>query len=166
MTRLEQALKALDAVRSYTQRLLAGVDESLWFRRPSEGVTHIAWQVGHLAMAEYRLCLDRVRGARPDDAAFVSDAFLSTFARESVPNADPAANPSPSELRAVFNAVHARVMADLCDLADTELDAPTLKPHPVFNTKLGALQWCGYHEMLHAGQIGLLRRLLGLGPMW
>ena len=33
-------------------------------------------------------------------------------------------------------------------------------------TKLRALLWCARHEMLHAGQIGLLRRHLGYPPMW
>jgi hypothetical protein len=39
-------------------------------------------------------------------------------------------------------------------------------PHPFAKTKLLALLWCANHEMLHAGQIGLLRRLLGCPPMW
>ncbi len=33
-------------------------------------------------------------------------------------------------------------------------------------TKLRALLWCAHHEMLHAGQMGLLRRHLGYPPMW
>ncbi len=36
----------------------------------------------------------------------------------------------------------------------------------VATTKLRALLWCAHHEMLHAGQIGLLRRHLGYSPMW
>jgi hypothetical protein len=28
------------------------------------------------------------------------------------------------------------------------------------------LRWCGHHEMTHAGQIGLIRRMLGLSPVW
>ena len=32
-------------------------------------------------------------------------------------------------------------------------------------TKFGALQHCSMQEMLHAGQIGLLRRLLGMTPV-
>ena len=33
-------------------------------------------------------------------------------------------------------------------------------------TKLDSLFWCAHHEMLHAGQIGLVRRLLGQAPLW
>ena len=49
--------------------LLEGLSEHDWFRQPSEGVTHVAWQVGHLAAAQYSLGLVRLRGERPDDGA-------------------------------------------------------------------------------------------------
>jgi uncharacterized damage-inducible protein DinB len=38
-------------------------------------------------------------------------------------------------------------------------------PWAVQATKLGCLLFCSHHEMIHAGQLGLLRRLLGLGPV-
>ncbi len=45
---------------------------------------------------------------------------------------------------------------------DKQLDDTAPPPaHPAFTTKLGALLYCARHEALHAGQIGLLRRLLG-----
>jgi uncharacterized damage-inducible protein DinB len=47
-----------------------------------------------------------------------------------------------------------------------ELDQPVPHPHPFATTKLKALLWCAHHEMLHAGQIGLLRHHLGYPPMW
>ncbi len=39
----------------------------------------IAWQVGHLAMAEYRLALERIRGPQPQDAGLISEEFLRLF---------------------------------------------------------------------------------------
>jgi hypothetical protein len=33
-------------------------------------------------------------------------------------------------------------------------------------TKLECLHWCSHHEAVHAGQIGLIRRLLGYPPIW
>ena len=166
MTRLNQAIAEISGARQYTVRLVESVPLADWFRQPTEGVTHIAWQVGHLAMAQYRLCLDRVRGVRPSDAELISDDFLVRFGRETKPDPDPARNPSPSEIRAVFDRVHEQTLREIKTLSDEELDKPTLKPHPVFNTKIGALHWCAMHEMVHAGQIGLLRRLLGHSPLW
>lgn len=83
MSRLETALARIRFTRAYTARLLAPVPTADWFRMPPGGVTHIAWQVEHLAMAEYRLALDRVRGPRPDDPDLISESSLKTFARDS-----------------------------------------------------------------------------------
>ena len=51
-------------------------------------------------------------------------------------------------------------------LDEAELSQPVPHPHAFAKTKVVALLWCAYQEMLHAGQIGLLRRHLGYPPMW
>ncbi len=120
--------------------------------------------MGHIAFSEYRLALWRIRGERPDDGALFSPDFKRLFGADSVPQADstyPAA-----ELRAVLDRVHQQVLRELPGLDEGELDQPVPHPHPFATTKLKALLWCAQHEMLHAGQIGLLRRLLGYPPMW
>ena len=73
---------------------------------------------------------------------------------------------APQELRAVLDRVHVEALKLLPTLTEAELDQPVDKPPPVFTTKLGALLWCAQHEMPHAGQIGLLRRLFGKPPLW
>jgi hypothetical protein len=73
MSRLKLAIEQLTFARNYTNRLLDAVPVTDWFRQPAAGVNLIAWQVGHLAMAEYRLGLERIRGARPADVELISD---------------------------------------------------------------------------------------------
>jgi hypothetical protein len=165
MSDLRLALDQIAFARRYTLGLLQDLDEADWFRMPS-GVTHVAWQVGHLAFGQYRLALERVRGPRPDDAEVLPPIFLTVFGRDSVPDADPARYPSPAEIRAVFDRVHERVLRDLADFPEADLDTPVLPPHSRAKTKREVLTWCSHHEMLHAGQIGLLRRLLGHKPQW
>ena len=36
--------------------------------------------------------------------------------------------------------------------------------HPIARTKYELARWNAQHEMLHIGQIGVIRRLLGMGP--
>ena len=48
---------------------------------------------------------------------------------------------------------------------DQDLDQPVDQPYAAFATRYGALLFAGHHEMLHAGQIGLLRRLMGKAPV-
>lgn len=164
-SQLALALSQIRAARAYTLERLDGLSDDEWFVMPG-GVTHIAWQVGHLAMAQYRLCLDRIRGERPEDEHLISAEFLRRLGRDSVPEADRASQPTPDELRAVFDRVHAAVLVECASLTDADLAAPTTKPHRLFVTKLDSLLWCARHEMVHGGQIGLLRRLLGRKPQW
>ena len=120
--------------------------------------------MGHIAFSEYRLALWRIRGERPDDDALFSPEFKRLFGADSVPQADSAY--PPAELRAVLDRVHQQVLRELPGLDEAELDRPVPHPHPFAKTKLLALLWCAHHEMLHAGQVGLLRRHLGYPPMW
>jgi uncharacterized damage-inducible protein DinB len=166
MTRLDFAMEQIVFARNYTIRLLDRVSEGDWFRRPAGGVTHIAWQVGHMAMAQYLLCLDRIRGVRPEDEELISPHFLSLFRRESVPDADATKYPSTSEIRSVFDRVHKRLLQELPHIPEQDLDQPLLKPHTLAKTKFTVLLWCAEHELVHAGQIGLVRRLLGYPPVW
>jgi hypothetical protein len=166
MSPLQTALDQITFARRYTVHLLDSVPEAEWFRMPAGAVTHVAWQVGHLAIAQYRLALLRLRGPRAGDGELISDDFQGLFRATSVPDADPGKYPAPAAIRAVFDRVHERVLAELKDFPEAELGAALALPHPLAKTKLESLHWCAHHEMLHAGQIGLLRRQLGHAPQW
>lgn len=160
-SRLELARQQIEFAREYTASLLQDIEDEQWFWRPAEGVTHVAWQIGHLAMAQYGLCLFRMRGRGPDDTQLMSSTFRKMFSKGTTPNPDPAANPSPAEIRAVFEAVYQRALEELPGFGDALLDEPVDMPYALYPTKLGGLHFCALHEMMHAGQIGLLRRLMG-----
>src|SRR5262245_17869739 len=161
----DDLIDSLRFSRFYTLRLLDGVPASDWFRIPDAGVSHIAWQVGHLAVAESRLILDRVCGQRPEDG-LIGDEFLAAFGAASVPNADPATYPTTSAIREVCDRVHERVLIDLPAVEPASLDEPITRPHAICKTKRDCIVWCARHELVHAGQIGLLRRQLGHAPVW
>lgn len=166
MTPLQLAVEQIIFARAYTQQLLDTIDPADWFRIPAAGVSNIAWQVGHLAMAQYRLGLERLRGRQPGDEVLISELLLMQFGRDSAPEPDPAKNPDLGEIRHSFEAVHRQVLHEAPNLPEAEFDEPVLKPHKFVQTKLQSLLWCGQHELVHAGQIGLLRRQLGQQPLW
>jgi hypothetical protein len=163
MSWFQLAIEQIVFARNYTLGLLDQTKADDWFRMPLGGVSHIGWQVGHIAFAEYRLALWRIRGAQAHDDALFSPEFRRLFGPNSVPVANSVY--PPDELRAVLNRVHEQVLRELLALDEAEADQPVLHPHPLAKTKLQALLWCAHHEMLHAGQIGLLRRHLGYPPM-
>lgn len=166
MSRVQLAIEQITFARAYTNRLLEQTEEAHWFRQPAAGVSHIAWQVGHLAIAQYRLALERIRTVLPGDAELISEGFLKLFGAKSVPDTDSSKYPSAAAIRAVFDRVHQQVLRELPNLAEGDLDQPPHKPHSLAKTKWWALLWCAQHEAIHAGQIGLLRRQLGYAPLW
>lgn len=163
MSEVSAAIDQIRQARRYTEDLLQNIPDEYWFSSPPGGVTHVAWQVGHLAVCEYALALKRVRGVQPDDDQLVSAGDFRLYGKGSEPVFDASAYPPVVEIRELLQSVHQRTLEELAGLDEATAAEPTSDPpHPMFNTKLGALVWCAQHEFLHAGQIGLLRRQRGL----
>jgi hypothetical protein len=163
---LDLALRQLKQARGMSQRLLDSVPDSQWYGMPGGSRTHVAWQAAHLAVAEYRLALDRVRGRRDGDELLLPALAVERYGRGSTPSADPEANLSVDEIRAMLDRVHQRVLVESRDWGESLLAEPSLPEHPMFSTRIGALWWCATHESFHAGQIAHLRRLHGNDPLW
>ncbi len=163
--RLDLAIGQIKFAREYTLSLLNDLSPDDWFRQPPDGVSHLAWQIGHLAMAQYGLCLFRMRGRAEIDMELMSSTFRKKFSKGTTPDPNPSANPAPEEIRAVFDRVFEQSMLELPQITETQLDEPVDMPYAAYATKFGGLLFCSHHEMLHAGQIGLLRRLIGKAPV-
>ena len=116
-------------------------------------------------MAMYGLCLFRIRGRAEIDLELMSSSFRKKFSKGTTPDPDPARNPTPEEIRTVFDRIFEQTMLELPCVTDQTLDDPIELPYAAFPNKFGGLLFCSHHEMLHAGQIGLLRRLLGKQPV-
>ena len=162
---LSLAVKNLKFAREYTQSLLEDIGPDDWFAKPPGNTSHLAWQIGHLAMAEYALTMMRIRGKEPADRDLISNDFLRCFKKSSQPTFDASDYPPAETIRAVFDAVHVAALAELQHVSDEELTVQLPEPYAVFDTKLGSILFCSAHEMLHAGQIGMIRRLLGKPPI-
>jgi hypothetical protein len=166
MTELERAKERVAFAHGYAARLLDDTDPADWFRIPQAGVSHIAWQVGHLAFADYRLVVLRLRGQLASDKELIPDEFLRLYGATSTPDPDPTRQPAPPAIRACFDRVHAAALSVISGFDPARLDEPIDPPHSIAKTKLDCLYWCAAHAMVHAGQLGLLRRQLGRAPLW
>jgi len=163
MTRLEAAMEQICTARKYSLQLIQHIDPADWFRMPGGEVTHVAWQVGHLAVAQFGLsarCIEA--GSRQG----IAEDFPRLFGKGSVPVSDPGKYPTPAEIQNECDRVHQQTMTCLEQLPEDILDQPSTPEHPMFHTRLGALIWLAQHEFSHAGQIGLLRRLMGNDALW
>lgn len=164
MSRLTEALEQIAFTRSYLLERVDTVPPSDWFTITPGGVSHVAWQVGHMARSQYRICLARLRPRTAADETLISDAFLDAFAKGPLSEAETGF--SAGEIRAVFDAVHARVMSELASYPDADLDLEPLLPHPLYATRIASLRYQPLHEMIHCGQVAMIRRVLGQAPIW
>ncbi|MEM8678504.1 MAG: DinB family protein [Planctomycetota bacterium] len=163
--RLQLAIQQIEFARDYTQSLLADIDDREYFVCPPDCPTHVGWQVGHLAMAQYGLTLLRIRGREPEDNEFISKDFLRLFKKQSTPVPNAEAYPPAAEIREVLANVHHHSIAALGTYDEADLEESLPEPYAVFANKLGSILFCPAHELMHAGQIGLIRRLLGKSPI-
>lgn len=163
--RLEIAKNQIESARKYMLGNVEGLSDDQWFWMPESGISHIAWQVGHLAMAQYGLTLFRQRGRAEVDTTLMSGKFRKRFMKGTKPSSDPTDHPQPEEILEVLNRVHQQMLLELESFDGDSLDEPMDEPYSGFPTRYGSLLFCASHEMLHAGQIGMLRRLMGKDPI-
>ncbi len=163
-SRLTIALKSIESARTYTLTMLDDLSDEEWFWMPATFPTHIAWHIGHLAYAQYGLVLYRQRGRRLEDASLMSKTFRKQFAKGSEPLTRDETMPL-DEIRGTFDRIFDQAVKEIPTFVESELDVPIDPPYAAFPTKYGSLIMCAHHEMLHAGQIGILRRLMGKTPV-
>lgn len=159
---LHGAIGQIDFARRYTLELLEATPHEHWFTMPEGLPTNIAWQVGHLTVSQYGLLMFRIRGRKPEDLDLIPGTFRKAYGRGAIPKTDLATYPAADELLNRLATVHDLAMAELQNVDPTVLLESVGMPYAAFPIKLGAILFCPMHEQIHAGQIGLLRRALGL----
>ena len=166
----ERIIYQLERTRVLTLQLIDRIPHDTWFEMPM-GIQHVAWNVGHIATAEYFLGLVFTRGQRDEDSHFIPGNYGELFGYNSVISPDPEVYPTPPEMMDTLDAVHRQVLTEVRGMPGTSMDEPCLFPegefdhHPIFERKGGSLEWIAYHEHVHMGIIGLLRRQLGAAPI-
>ena len=163
----DQALAQMQWMRQYTLQLIESVPHDMWYAMPAGSTTHLAWQVGHLAVAQYGLMLFRQRGRVESDMELMPGWLRKNFGRGSTPAppGDQGKSPSPESLLERMHAIHVQACETVAGLSPETLLQPSDMPYVAYPNNLGALLFCPLHESIHAGQIGLLRRLHGLAPI-
>jgi hypothetical protein len=162
LTPLTLALRQFETARAYMLSLIDGLSDEQWYWMPNPPICHIAWQIGHVSVAQYGLMLFRQRGRLPEDAQLMPSEFRKLFMKGSIPQADSKVYPRPDEILAVLHRVNEQALREAAEFSVSALDEPTDPPHAGPPTRLGSLLFAAHHEMLHAGQIGMLRRQMGL----
>lgn len=154
-------------MRQYGLQLIESVPHELWYKIAPGMSTHLAWQVGHMAVAQYGLMLFRQRGRIESDMELMPGWLRKNFGRGSQPSMDEndPKNPTPASLLERFQSIHEESCATAQQLTFETLMETIDMPYAAYPNKFGALLFCPLHESIHVGQIGVIRRALGLEPL-
>jgi len=162
---LRGAIGQIQFARQYTLGLLEATPMEHWFEIPAGLPTNIAWQIGHLTVSQYGLLMFRVRGRSPDDLTLIPGKFRKKYSRQTTPTSDREVQPTAEELAERMQRVYELAIAELDDVDPAVLLEPIDEPYAAYPIKLGAISFCPLHEHIHIGQIGVIRRALGLEPV-
>lgn len=138
-------------------RAMVGVSREDAMRRPAAWSNPLLWMAGHLA--QFRCRLLTLAGVPTD---FPWGEGFDTGSR--VGSAE--SYPSPGEVVAVWEELSARLLERLDQLSEPELAAaPAARVPTTDGTLRGAIGYFSLHEAYHVGQMGYVRKWLGLSPV-
>lgn len=141
-------------VKNYLQDL----DNANLMLRPTAGANHIAWQLGHLIVAEHRL----ISTAAGDERPPLPPGFEERYTTETSESDDPAAFLSKDEYLRLYDQQRGATRATLAKLSATDLDRPAPEKWRQLCPTVGDLfLLSASHPVMHAGQWVIVRRQLG-----
>lgn len=160
MRAIDATLATLEFSRGATLGFLEDIPEDKWCHQPIPGANHAAWIAGHIASTD-NYFLTSLAG----QASSVPAEWDDLFGMGSTPKNDPSVYPSPAELRDQLQTRRDGLTAWLKSLSDAQLAKPLegdlARFAPNYAALAGSIAW---HEGMHAGQLTLVRKSLGIGP--
>lgn len=154
----------IDETREWTHRLIADLEGDDWTFQPAPGLAHPLWLCGHLAVSQDTLVHQRCL-----QSSVLTHDFIQHFPIGGpVKGAKEHTYPPVDTVLATMQDVHVRTLAAVRGMSAALLAEPCYAAdgksiHPHYRDKRGAVSHCSRHEAFHAGQIAMIRRLLGKG---
>ncbi|MEM6768861.1 MAG: DinB family protein [Bacteroidota bacterium] len=149
---------------AWAKKLMTGVPEELWYTMPEGIGTHLAWQVGHLALSCYYHSVMVITGHQPDVLQKVAVKAYNEYYNTAQPEKSVHVH-SPEELLEATAIMEEKSLSTISGMTEENLKEELFDlgfPHPVASNKWEAIDWNVKHYMYHCGQIGILRRALGI----
>ena len=133
------------------------LDDADLLKRPP-GCNHLAWQIGHLISSEVGL----VGMLAPGKAPSLPEGFNERHSKETTGVDDPSKFQTKQEYLDLFTQVRATTLQVLEAFPEEKFDSPAPERlRARFPTMGSVFTLIGMHPMMHAGQVAVVRRMLG-----
>jgi hypothetical protein len=159
MNAIELLAGALKGSEGVALGFLADLSDADLLVRPVPGANHIAWQIGHLTLAERFLV-----GEQIPEVSYppLPAGFETRHGKEAATSTETTGWLTKAEYERVFRETRAATVAAVSKLTEADLDRPTQGRMAAKAPKLGNLiQLLANHDMMHAGQFSVVRRKQG-----
>lgn len=142
---------------SMTTTYLSDMTDAELMQRPVPGANHIKWQLGHLIVSERGLL--RSMGAKMPE---LPEGFEPAHSRDNTACDDVSKFWPKQTYLDLMQQMHEAAMACLADFPDAKLSEPGPEAtRSYLPTNMAVFNMTGSHEIMHVGQIAVLRRKLG-----
>ncbi len=156
----ETGKAALEFSRSVSLGLFEEVPKDKLLHQPLPGGNHALWILGHIAVSDEYFLRNLAGQTTPH-----LEAWQAQFFAGSVCVPDAAAYPPIEEVLACLNEARERLIAWFGSLPEEQLQGPLPGEKSFFAPTYAALMSSiAGHEMLHAGQLSVVRKSLGIAP--
>lgn len=158
MAQIENIVQLLNRTIEMMKTTLADFSDADMVVRPCPGANHAAWQIGHLVSVESHM----LHALQPGAVPAASPAFAEKFNKQTASIDDPGFFPKKAELIDAFTSNRLALTAWAQTLTPADLDRPTPEKFQRFAPTVGLLlMMTAGHEMMHMGQLQVIRRKLG-----
>ncbi|MEM8757132.1 MAG: DinB family protein [Planctomycetota bacterium] len=155
---LNTGLFVMDFARRATLGFLDGIEGEDLVRAFAEGGSHAAYIAGHIAFTD-DMTLKMLAHRDPT----LTEAQQKLFDGRVTPSNSQSDYPAKQEILSVMAAVREDLIGYFSGLSNAELTAPVEGPLAQFgDTRAKLMASIAWHEGMHAGQLTVIRRQLGL----
>ncbi len=159
---LETGIATLNFARHMTMRLLDAIPDEHWFHAPLAAGNTAAWIAGHLAWEDDD-CLEHLvegRGSR------LGASWSERFAQGTTPSVIAADYPTIAEIRTALATLREELSGFFTASADRLADPLPDGLHGFARDMAALMPFLACHEMIHVGQLTVIRKSLNLAPVF
>lgn len=159
---LETGVASLRFSRRLALGLLDGIPEEKWFHAPVASGNHATWIAGHLAWEDDDILAHLLEGR----GSKLPRVWHERFAQGSTPTANASDYPGHEEIREALGTFREELIGFFSASADRLGDPVPEKIHAFARDLAALMPALACHEMLHVGQLTVVRKSLQLPPVF